>query len=361
MDPLVYSLRPLNWSMAMSGSQLFPFKYKFVNFLLKLHAIGLIITGGLRVRNVHNEIGIDSDSPLIIILMMHVWNLQLYFGNLAYIVVVWRINRQLKALLCELSEYLDRVDYSQIFRFSICIFINKIVYMVFVKFSFPVFFIWNQYSNGSQFKASHLLVLYVQSHDWFVSTLCLYVTLLKVIHLAEANIMKSLQNGIERTSPKVLFCKIRNVIEFKDNVSQQISFLVCLMFLNIFVASIGNICRFQLIYFKPTVAFSARLYSLLSLGRLGMRCLQLSFLVFMVHKWSRDSQKWLTSLWASIFLSHKKTTKWQPVLDEIKVAQGYKYRAFDFFDIDRNLLLSFIASSVPLTVLFIQLINQARQ
>ena len=345
----------------MSGSPLFPFKYKFINFLVKLHAIDLIITGGLRAINVQNEIGIDSDSPLVIVLMMHVWILQTYFGNLAFIVVVWRTNRKLKALLCELSEYLDRVNYSQIFRFSIFIFINKIVYMVVVKFSFVIFFAWNQYSNGSQFKTSYLIVLYVQSHDWFVSTLSLYLTLLKVIHLAEANIMKSLQNTVQKTSPKVIFRKIRNVIEFKDNVSQQISFLVCLMFLNMFVASIGSICRFQLLYFKPAVAFSTRLYSLLSLGRLGMGCFQLSFLVFMVHKWSRESQKWLTSLWASIFLSHKNTSKWQPVLDEIKVAQGYKYRAFDFFDIDRNLLLSFIASSVPLTVLFIQLINQARQ
>ena len=179
--------------------------------------------------------------------------------------------------------------------------------------------------------------------------------------MAEANIMKSLENKVQKTSPKVIFLKIRTIIEFKDNVSQQISFLVCLMFFQVFLVSVGSICRFQLLYFKPTVALSTRLHLLLSLGKLGIGCLQLLFLVFMVHKWSRDSQKWLTSLWASIFLSHKNTSKWQPVLDEIKVAQGYKYRAFDFFDIDRNLLLSFIASSVPLTVLFVQLIKQGIQ
>ena len=149
MNPLVYSLRPLNWGMAMSASPIFFFRYKFMNFLMKLHAIGLIIAGGLGAINASNGIGINSDSSLVIVLVMHIWNLQRYFGSLAFILVVWRRNGQLQTLLYELSQYLNRVDYSHIFRFSICIFINKIVYMVLVRVSFVIFHVWNQYSKGS--------------------------------------------------------------------------------------------------------------------------------------------------------------------------------------------------------------------
>ena len=78
----------------------------------------------------------------------------------------------------------------------------------------------------------------------------------------------------------------------------------------------------------------------------------------MTHKLSQEFQKKLSSLEDTIVSLHD-IRDWTSVLFVINVAQGYKYRAFDFFEIDRNLLLAFALSFVSLTVLFTQLINQS--
>ena len=164
-----------------------------------------------------------------------------------------------------------------------------------------------------------------------------------------------------KSSPREVYAKVLKVIELKERASRQLSLLVCFLFVQVFVAAVGNICRFQVVYFDDRIPESSRLYSLLSFGKLGIGFIQVVFLVFMVHKWSEESRARLASLSNTIFLSQENTVQWYPVLDIIKVAQRYKFTAFDFFDIDRKLLLSFVASFVPLTVLFVQLINQARQ
>ena len=49
------------------------------------------------------------------------------------------------------------------------------------------------------------------------------------------------------------------------------------------------------------------------------------------------------------------TRNWTSVLLVINVAQGYKYRTFDFFIINRNFLISFLSSFVTLTVFLFNL------
>lgn len=204
----------------------------------------------------------------------------------------------------------------------------------------------------------HVMIHYYQTHDYFTSAISLYLALLKIVHLVESNIVEKLTSNLFNVSPREVHFRIRKVLEFKDTLSNQISVVVCLIFFQIFSTSVGIICRFQIIYFDDRYPDSHRLHSLLSLGRLGIAFIQVSFLVFMVHNWSRESQARLTVLSDKISMSQEHIVQWFSTLN---VAHGYRYRAEDFFEIDRSLLLSFVASFIPLTVLMVQLINQALQ
>ena len=198
---------------------------------------------------------------------------------------------------------------------------------------------------------------YLHIHDWFTSGMSLYLVLLKVIHLAEANVVRELTENIEEKSPKDVYNKVRKIIQFKENFSRQVTILICFMFVQVFVTAVGNVCRFKIAYYNDNLSQSSRIFILLSFGRTAISLLRVTFLVLVTHKLSRESQESLMLL-SDTIMNSRYTCQWKPTLDIIQVAKGYKYRAADFFVIDRNLLLSFVSSFVPLSVLFIQLINQ---
>ena len=198
---------------------------------------------------------------------------------------------------------------------------------------------------------------YARIHDWFGSAWSLYLALLKVIHLTEANMVKELTENIQEKSPKNTYNKVRKIILFKDDFSRQVTIVVCLMFVQVFVSVVSNVCRFQVTYYSNNLSQSSQIFALFAFGIMVIALLRVTFLVLMTHKWSRESQERLVLL-SDTIVNSRYTCQWQPTLDIIQVAKGYEYRAADFFAIDRNLLLSFVSSFVPFTVLFIQLINQ---
>ena len=360
MESLAHALRPLNWCLSMSGCPITPYKLKFVNYLMNLHAVGLIIVA-IQPSNFRNDVGIRSDVSLVVRIVMFIWNLQYFAWSVIFILVFWKIKGQLRLFLAELSEFLDSESNQKILRFTIGLLVNKIFFYLTVRGVFVFFYFWEGFTYGFQLNMKELLLIYFQLHDWYVETLSLYLTLLKVVHLAESNIITGATMTVLKSTPREVYSKVLKVIELKERVSRQVSLLVCCLFVQVFVAAVGNICRFQVVYFDDRVPESSRLYSLLSFGRFGVAFIEIVFLVFMVHKWSEESRTGLASLSNTIFLSRENTVQWYPVLDIIKVAQRYKYTASDFFDIDRSLLLSFVASFVPLTVLFVQLVSQGFQ
>ena len=360
MESLAHALRPLNWSLSMSGCPIIPYKQKFVNYLMNLHAVALIIVA-IKSCSFKLEIGIRSDVAPIVEIVMFIWNLQHVTCSVVFILVLWKTKGQLGLFLSELSGFLNPENNAKIFRFTIGLLVNQMFFYMTARVVYISFYFWEGFTHGSQLKMKQLLLIYLQLHDWYAETLSLYLTLLKVVHMVESNIITGATMTVLKSSPRVVYAKVLKVIELKERASRQISFLVCLLFVHVFVAAVGSICRIQVVYFDNRVPESSRLYSLISFGRFSITFSQIAFLVFMVHKWSRESQARLASLSNTIFLSRENTVQWYPVLDIIKVAQKYKYTAFDFFDIDRQLLLSFVASFVPLTVLFVQLISQGFQ
>ena len=358
MELLRRSLRPLNWDLCLSGCPIFSYKWKPVNYLLRLHAIILIITIVINVFDNTANIGVQNNTHLIVGVMMMVWNSVGFGYSIAFILIVWWTRKRLNVLLNELSKYLTREDHRQILVFTTRLFIFKVTFTLLFRglYVYSLFGDAIQDKSGKGVTLTQVIAIYYQVMDPMVETTFLYLALLKVVHLAERNLITGLDRDILSHTPRVVHYTIKESIQFKDNVSKCVSILVCIMFGYLFVYAVCSFCRFQIVYFDNTIPSPAKMWALLSLTKLVIYFILAMFLVFMTHKLSQGSQEKLSVLEDTI-VRLEDTQKWTFVLDKIKVAQGYTYRAFDFFNIDKNLLLSFLSSFVSLTVLFIQIIN----
>ena len=354
MDNLIHSLRPLNWDLSLSGCPIIPYKSKFVNLLLNLHAIILII---LSLISCHSklDVGVTKDTPVVVQILMYFWNLEYYTCSISFIIIVWTSRQQLQLFLKELNEYLTEEDYKTIRTYSTYLLVHKILYLSLVRTIFIFLLIWQRSSEGVTWIA--IMLHYLHVHDWLTSGMSLYLTLLKVINLAETNIVRELTENIQEKSAKDIYNKVRKIIQFKENFSKQVTILICFMFIQSFISAVGNVCRFQVTYYSNNLSQSSQIFIVLSFGRMAISLLRVTFLVLVTHKLSRESQERFMLL-SDTVMNSRNICQWKPTLDIIQVAKEYKYRAADFFAIDRNLLLSFVSSFVPLTVLFIQLINQ---
>ena len=362
MESLEYSLRPLNWDLSLSGCPIFPYKWKPLNYLLKIQGLILITIFSFSLYNHTTDIGVRNNSPIIINLMMWIWNLWGFGYSTSFIVIVWRTRASLRVLLQNMALYLTDKDYRNLRWFTTKLFIHKLLYTLLVKVPYVSLIFWEGFQdlNWKGLNFTQITVLYYQMHDPAVASLNLYVTLLTTVNLAESNIINGLKSDITKHTSQAVYCKIRKCVVFKDNVSKQVSIFVCLSFSYLFVYAVCSICRFQFIFFDNRASSASKVWALLSVARLTVYIFQAVFLVFMTHKLLGEFQEKLASLADAIVLLQN-TQEWHFVLDEIKVAQRYRYKASDFFNIDRNLLISFASSFISLTVLFTQLINQAVQ
>ena len=355
-------MRPLNWDLSLTGCPIFPYKWKPVNWLLKLHGFILICIFIALVCNQATDVGVRNNAPHIIRFMMAIWNLWAGIYSVSFIVGIWRTRASIRMLLNDLSKYLTNIDHGTILRFTTKLLLHKILFTLLVRGTYVTLIYWESYHslNWIGFNLNQVIVIYYQIHDPIVATLNLYLTLLKILHLAESNIIAEFKQDILKQSERIVYCKVKQCVQFKDNVSKQISFLVCMAFSYLFVHAVCSICRFQFVYFDSHASIPAKSWALLAVVRLIIYFAQAVFLVFVTDKLSEESQQNMSSLADTIVLLGD-THKWGFVLDEIKVAQRYRYQAGRFFNIDRNILISFAASFVSLTVLFNQLINQAIQ
>ena len=358
MESLKRSLRPFNWDLSLSGCPIFAYKKKAVNYFMKIHALLLVVIFfGTLTKNTADSAVNTSD---IVRFITFLWNILVFSYRLTFILIVWRVREQLVLLLKEFTNYLTKENYGQISRFATKLFLHKLLFILFGKGSYLLSIFFKDFHDNNWIgigNGMRIIIFYKEIHDPFVGTFSLYLGLLKVLHLVERNMIADLKWNVSKRSSRLVYYSIRDCIQLKNRVSKQVSILVFMMFGYLFLHAVCSICRFQLVYFNGQVPTLAKTWALASIARLIVYFSQAVFLVFITHKWTQESQEDLSSL-ADTIVSVHGIRKWSTVLEEIKVAQEYKYRAFDFFNIDRNLLLSFVSSFVSLTVLFIQLINQ---
>ena len=295
IESLQQTLRPLNWDLLMSGCLLFRFNNKVSNAVLYLHCVVLLFIGIFQYFNSLGDVGVKSDSPVIVILMMFIWNVLFITSNLLFIIVVWKSKRTILSILEDSSRFLVQKDHTTLFRMSLGLLIFKLLYVVFVR-GYGMYLYCK--SEGSNF--SSLTLVYTQVHDWCLSSLSLYFVILKVTHLAETNVITQLEanakTGHDLSRARSVYAQLRKTIEVKEKISESISILPFMLFVYAFVHSVCCICRFQTAYSDNQVSVEAKAYSVMSLAKLVVFILQISIMTFFIHKMTKESHKNLSSL-----------------------------------------------------------------
>ena len=288
MESLRYSLRPLNWELSMCGCPIFPYKSKFLNYLLNLHGLILIAIFITSLFTKTTDFGIGSDASSIIHFMMFIWNLSSFGYCIVLNLVVWRAKNQLIILLRELSQYLTRKDHFKILGLTTKFFLHKLLYTFVVRGLIVTFTFWENFHDKkwTGFHPNQIMLIYSHMHDQVVATLSLYLSLLFVVHLAEGNIITGIQKDLSKHPPHFVYHTIKQCVELKNIVSQKVSILVCFMFGYLFVNAVCNICRFQFVYSHGETSIPRNVLVFISLSRLLIYSVQAIYLSFKTHKLS---------------------------------------------------------------------------
>ena len=185
---LLKSLSPLNWNLMMSGCTIYPPKNKLLRLLLYLQAL-LIILGQLFfffavLNGVTNP---DIPDPVLTF-----WDFSFAICCVITIVFLLVYRRKILEIMQRLDSLLTREDYKHLYTFTLGTFVGKLVLMALNNWSYMFLHIWIEYSKTGMINYRYYLWIWVSLNDRTLVSISVYLTVLKVIHLAEKRCIRSL-------------------------------------------------------------------------------------------------------------------------------------------------------------------------
>jgi len=348
------SLNFVNKMLCMFGCPIFPSRYKIVNIITQIHGLAFLIVV-LNNMFLDRAIGIRAHHPLVIRIITDIWNIMYLFGFLLLIVLIRFRRNKIMFVLEFFDQVLSFEDHKEIKRYSLVHVMLTPAYII----SFRAFTCF-MYSKSQGFN-SLVLLIYTALLCWVLISINLYLCILKVVHLSERNILERIILKMSKIQePKKVYKLLEKVIEIKKEISNQISILPFSCFMYLFVKTVASVCRYQIVSSDENVSSEIKIFSLLSLLRTLIDYGLLFFMTFQTESFCREAS-WKLESMKRLIIERKHPNEWSFVIEKIVESQKFEFNAFGFFNINRKTLLSFTASFVPLTVLFVQLIiNQTK-
>ena len=360
MEALQQSLSPLNWNLIMSGCPLFKSTNTYTRVIVDAYGYLIIIAFiSFAIRYLYSS-DVPESYSMLIILVFKIWNVLYKTLAVSTIIIIWSGRKGLLRILSRISILLSNEDRKRLHFLSLVLFMYKILVMLEYKSQY----IWSLYGNlrGSwregwwSFLWS-IIELILKLHEWELMIICLFITLLKAIHLAETNLMNILDQNLGKVGPKVLYRQLHKILSLKEHFMECVSFLLLFLYCYIFGESIGCILLLCSTMDNPFKLKDERLRAILLDIRNIVILIQNVLLTLYIHHLNRQSKRQLRKMEYEINTKHDHLLK-RNVMLLIRESKMYEYRPGDFFVINNELLLSFFSAFVTFTVLFVQLINQ---
>ena len=353
---LLKSLSPLNWNLMMSGCTIYPPKNKLLRLLLFLQVLFIILSQFYLCFTMF--FGITKlDIPLPIMMFWHV-----FYAICCIITIVFLLlyRRKILEIMERLDSLLTPQDYKDLYTFTLLTLVGKLILMTVTDWPFIILHTRLDYSETGMFYYRNFLWIWGSLNDRALISVSVYLTVLKVIHLAEKRSIRSLismtcvaleRKGLSSVSAKTIFHEVDRFICVKDDAMKILSILPFLSFSYMFVESVGSIIQLQTNISKKPI-----LYSCIIVGRLCVNVILAFLMSYMTSDFCSESEKELKELQLNV-VNSRGAEKWNVVFDKIREAKKYSYNAYGFFRINKQLLLTFCSSLITFTVLFVQLIN----
>ena len=356
---LVKSLLPLNWNLMMSGCTIYPPRKKLVQLLLLLHALVITISQCFFCFALLNGVA-NPDIPLPILIFDQVTYTLCCIITTVFLLVY---RRKILEIMQRLDSLLTRQDYKHLYTFTLLTFVGKLVLMAVTDWSYMILNIWIDYSETGMIPYKYYLWIWASLNDRALISISVYLTVLKVIHLAEKRCIRSLismicvdleRNSLSSVSAKTVFHEVDAFIRVKDDTMKILSIFPFLSFCFMFIESVGSIIELQTALSKKLMT-----YSYVIVSRLCVNVILAFLMSYMTSHFCSESENELKELQVNV-INSRDAEKWNFVFNKMKEAQDYEYKAYGFFRINKQLVLTFYSSLISFTVLFVQLINPGR-
>ena len=343
----------------MSGCTIYPPRKKLVRLLLLLHALVIILIQCFFCFALLNGVT-NPDIPVPILIF---WQAMYTLCCIITIVFLLVYRKKILEIMQRLDSLLTRQDYKRLYTFTLLILVGKLVLMTLTDWCYMILNIWLDYSKTGMIPYKYYLWIWVSVNDRALISISVYLTVLKVIHLAEKRSIGSLISitcvGLERkslssVSAKTVFHELDAFIRVKDDAMKILSIFPFLSFFYMFVESVGSIIEFQTSLSNKLIT-----YSYVIVSRLCVTVILAFLMSYMTSAFCSESEKELKELQLNI-INSRNAEKWNFVFDKMKESKKYSYKAYGFFRINKQLLLTFCSSLISITVLFVQLINPGR-
>ena len=356
---LLESLSPLNWNLMMSGCTIIPPEKKWVRLFLYFQAIVIILSQLFFCWALLSGVT-NPDIPLPILIF---WDLSFAICCVITIVFLLVYRSKILEIMQRLDSLLIKEDYKDLYTFTLLTLVGKFVLMALTNWSYITLHIWIDYWETGKIPYRYYLWIWVSLNDRALISISVYLTVIKVIHLAEKRCIRSLVSmicaGLETkslssVSAKTVFYEVDGFIRVKDDAMKILSIFPFLSFCYMFIESVGSIIELQ-----GTLSKKAMMYSFVIVTRLCVTVILAFLMSYMTSDLCSESEKELKELQLNIVKS-RDAEKWNFVFNKMKEAQDYEYKAYGFFRINKQLVLTFCSSLISFTVLFVQLINPGR-
>ena len=302
----------------------------------------------------------NSDVPIPIHIF---WQLSYTTCSVITILYLLVYRRNILEIMEGLDSLLTRQDHKHLYIFTFLTFVGKLVLIAVTNWPYIILHIWFDYSKSGIVSYRHYLWLWLALNERALISISVYLTVVKVIQLAERRSIRSLMSltcvGSERKSPssvsaRTVFNEVDAFIRVKDDAMKILSIFPFLSFSYMFIESVGSIIELQTAFSKKPI-----MHSYMIVIRLCVTFIHAFLISYMTSRFCSESEKELKQLELNV-INSRDTKEWNFVLDKIKESKEYDYKAYGFFRINKQLLLTCCSSLISFTVLFAQLINPGR-
>ena len=359
MEALQQSLSPLNWSLVLTGFPLFKSTNKYIRVVVDAYGCFLVIANIFAGCSIYFW-NLSESSSFLLLLVFRIWDISYMALAVSTYLIIWSARKGVLRILRIISTLLSNEDRKKLHFLSLVLFVYKILFMLvfqsqYVSSLYDI--LCRSWREGWWLFLPSIVQIIIQLQDWELIIICVFITLLKTIHLAETNVMKILNQDLAKVEPKVLYRQLHKVLSLKEHFMECVSFLPLFLYCYIFIDSVCCIVMLNASMDNSSESKGRRLMTILLNTRNILMVSHSVLLTLYTHHLSCQSRSQLKKMEYEIHTKHDHLLK-KSVMKMIEESKRYEYRAGDFFVINKELLLSFFSAFVTFTVLFVQLINQ---
>ena len=353
------SIRPLDWSLWLAGCTIFKSRYTTINCLVLAFGLMMVASRVFAACDIIMRITIKRHEFFAVAALFR--SVLEEFSSAAVIIILWRHQSRIQSILRRCSSFLTTKDMSRILTLTSTLLLVRLLITGVTILDIILKVYSSIILHEKNVTWAEILGLL---HPWEFVIFSVYVTLVKVIHAAEMSVYRSFMSK-KCLNPKCVFIHISRFMHVKDEAMKSLSMIPCLSLLYLIFRGVSSIVWLQtnalLIFSEGKNANELDvLRSKINVAVVGIAILEITIMSFVTSNNSQECSDTLQMLEEHIVKTQQIKSMWLLTMEKIREAKSYEYLAWDFFSINKQLIISFFSSLLTFAVLCLQLLDQSK-